>query len=100
MSFNFLFRSIIIDQVVLYFDVLTMYQVFLCLRFDDMRLSISYGFYIKNILKEYSNFVKSFNYALLSIYVYAMNDTKGFVQDLREFNYTVQRPKNTLTSRI
>ena len=44
-----------------------------------MRLSISYEFYIKDILKTYRRFVKSFNFALLFICLYAMNDTEGVI---------------------
>ena len=58
-----------------------------------MRLSISYGFYMLEIFKDYPNVVKSFNSALLFIYVYAMSDTKGLVQDLREVKYTMSGPK-------
>ena len=74
--------------------------IFLSLRFDDMRLCISYGIYIKDILKDYSNVVKKFYFALLFIYVYAMNDTDGLVQDLGEVKYLVPRTKNALTSRV
>ena len=48
----------------------------LSLRFDDMRLSILYGFYLKEVSEEYSHVVKIFNSALIFIYSYAMNDTK------------------------
>ena len=54
----------------------------LCLWFNDMIHSISNGFYMKEILKEYSHIMKSFNFALLLIYVYGMNDTKHLAQDL------------------
>ena len=57
-------------------------KVHLCLRFDEMILSISYKFYIKDILNAYRVFVKSFNSVLLFICLYAMKDKKGFVQDL------------------
>ena len=87
MSFDFLFRSIVIGLVVHITIVWAMYLVFLCQGFDDMTLSISYGFYMKVILKDDSNVVKSFNSALLFIYVYVMNDTKRLVKDLREVKY-------------
>ncbi len=50
-----------------------MSQVFLCQGFDDMRLDISFVIDMKDILKEYSNVVKSFKSALLFTY-YVMND--------------------------
>ena len=53
-----------------------------------MRLSISYGFDMKDIFKDYLNVVKSSNSALLYICTYAMKDIKGFVQDLQEVKYT------------
>ena len=64
-----------------------MSQVLLCLRFDEMRLSISYEFYMKDILKTYRMFMKSFNSTLFFICSYVMNDTEGLVQDLREVKY-------------
>ena len=71
----------------------------LSLRFDDVRLSICYCFNIKEILKDYSNVVKSFNSALLFIYVHAMNGNKGLVQDLQESKYAVFQFESALTSR-
>ena len=65
-----------------------------------MGLSISYVFRMKEFLIDYLNVVKSFNSALLFIYVYVMNDTKGLVQVLREIKYVVARSKNTLTYRV
>ena len=62
-------------------------QVLLSQGFDKMRLSISYGFYMNDFLKDYLNVVKSFNSALLFICIYAMNDMKGLVEDLREVKY-------------
>ena len=44
--------------------------------------------------------MKSSNSALLFIYVYAMNDMKGLVQDLEMVKYVVQRPKNILASSV
>ena len=62
-------------------------KVFLCLRFDEMRLSISLEFYMKDILKTYKMFMKNFDSALLFICLYAMNNTEGFVQDLLEVKH-------------
>ena len=62
-------------------------KVLLCLRIDEMRLSISYEFYMEEILKTMQIFVKSFDSALLFICMYAMNNTNGLVQHLREVKY-------------
>ena len=60
-----------------------------------MRLSISSKFYMKEVLETYRMFMKSFNSALLLICLYAMNDTKGFLQDLREVKYVGYTPRVT-----
>ena len=54
--------------------------MFMFQGFDDMRLNISYVFYMKDIFKDYSNVLKSINTALLFINVYAINDMKGLVK--------------------
>ena len=43
--------------------------------------------------------MRSINFALLFIYVYAMNDMEGLVRDIREVKYAVFRFENSLTSR-
>ena len=70
-----------------------MSQVFLCLIFDEIRLSISYEFYMKDIYKDLQNVVKSFNSVLLFICLYATKDTEGLVQDLQEVKYAGPGPK-------
>ena len=86
-AYYFLYQSILIDLVVL---ISIMYgpcpKVLLCLWYDEMRFSISYEFYLKEFLNTYIMFTKSINFVQHFICLYAMNDTKGFVQDLQEVN--------------
>ena len=65
-----------------------------------MKLSISFGFYMKEFFKDNSNVVKIFYSALLFIYVYTINDMKELVQDVRDVKYAVPRPMNALTSMV
>ena len=88
MSFYFLYRSIVINVVVLNSIVYRLCsKEFLCIRFDEIRLRISYEFYMKDILKTYRMSMKNFISALLFICLYAMNDIERLVQDLREVKY-------------
>ena len=82
MSLLYLLKYYNILVVLYFFLYWTCHRVFFCLRFDEMRLSVSYEFYMKDILRTYRIFVKSFKSALLFICVYAMNDTEGIVQEL------------------
>ena len=45
----------------IFFYVWTVSHIFLRLRFDDMKLSISYVFYMQDILKDYSNVLNVLN---------------------------------------
>lgn len=71
-----------------------MSQVLLCQGFDDMRLTISYGLYVKEIFKVYCNVVPHY-----FSYMYMHNYMKGLVQNLREVKYAVLHPKNVQSSR-
>lgn len=55
---------------------------------------------MKDIFKEYSNVAKSFNVALLFIYVYAMKDMKVIVKDLRDVKYVMSHFMSSLASRV
>ena len=55
---------------------------------------------MKEILEDYSYVMKSFNFALLFIYAYVVNDMKGLVQELRQVKYAMPRPKKAINSKV
>ena len=96
--FNFLYQSIGVDLLV---DLLVLSsflywsypKVLTCLRFDEMRNSIYYEFYMKYILKTYRIILRRFIFALLFIYLYSINNTEGLVPDLQEVKYAGCTPR-------
>lgn len=85
-----------IGLVVLYFYCMGGAPIILVSRIWWYETYYFIWFYMKEILKDYSNAVNSFNSTLLLINVYSMNYMKWIVEDLREVKYAVTWPKNDL----
>ena len=92
--------SCVIDLVVLdFYCVWIMSQVLLCLRLDEMRLSISYEFFYERDFNDYDNVCINFNYALLFATYMPWTLRKGLYKTTQRSS-TRSHTKSAISSRV